>query len=573
MKNWLVTGSIALAVLLGCQKQENQFSVQTESTQSLRELTKEERAQDFDQLLGLFKSYYGPYQFKEKLLGINIEKIHAELKAKALNAASDEEFAGYVMQFGAFLRDGHVQIQVKNTASGVLTYNIPIVLTPVEGKALIGDISKELADYTGFQIGDEVLEVDGKSPFEILKTVLKYRSTASDQTNDHSLIFVLSRPSYMAELIPTQPMVRLKVKTAKGEIKNTEVAWDAQKYNKVLDTNIPKPTYPFDFSVGFADEMNSIIEGHRKQIGAVDPFFATNEVLEKYKFVKVYPSLEMRKKHGLADAETPPIYAALYKFNGKTILLARIATYAPADYKPALYLKAYSALFEEYQDIADVLVLDQNHNPGGNGWYCSSMFNFFAQDGDVQSVQQCRADRKWVTDLYTLVPPAPGQPEANPWDIKIEVAWGQMVEKAYDQGQFLSEPIPFFTGQAYATPASVQWKKPVMVLADELAGSCGDIFPMLIKANKRAKIFGQPTMGLGGNVEEVGVLSNSRIAVRMTRGLFSPYQPNGIYANEVLVENNGIKPDIYYTHTVEDFRNRFVDYVQKFSEKAVEQIQ
>jgi C-terminal processing protease CtpA/Prc len=113
----------------------------------------------------------------------------------------------------------------------------------------------------------------------------------------------------------------------------------------------------------------------------------------------------------------------------------------------------------------------------------------------------------------------------------------------------------------------------MLVLADELAGSCGDIFPMLVKANKRAKIFGQPTMGLGGNVEEVGVLNNSRIAVRMTRGMFSPFQENNLYTDDVFVENNGVKPDISYTHTIEDFRNGYVDYVKTFSEKALEQIQ
>jgi hypothetical protein len=285
--------------------------------------------------------------------------------------------------------------------------------------------------------------------------------------------------------------------------------------------------------------------------------------------VKVYPSLEARKKFGLADADTPPIYAALYKYQGKTILLVRQATYAPSDYSYDKYLNAYKALMSEYELLADVLVLDQTHNPGGS--YCAEFYNLFAKSGDVQGVEALHADRKWVNDLYINYQKELS-PNGNPWDLKSILSWGSLVEKAYDQGQFLSEPVPLFEGHVYATIGNYTWKKPMLVLIDELAGSCGDMFPMLVKANKRAVLFGQNTMGLGGNVEEVGRLNNSRVIVRMTRGLFFPYRPDGNYVLADYIENHGVAPDIEYAHTVEDFRNGFVQYVKAFSEKAIEQI-
>jgi len=79
-------------------------------------------------------------------------------------------------------------------------------------------------------------------------------------------------------------------------------------------------------------------------------------------------------------------------------------------------------------------------------------------------------------------------------------------------------------------------------------------------------------MGLGGNVEEVAKLVYSQGSLRLTRGLFTTYKSDNNYPDSHMVENNGVVPDYEYNHTVTDFRKGFVDYVEKFSQKAVEQI-
>jgi hypothetical protein len=273
------------------------------------------------------------------------------------------------------------------------------------------------------------------------------------------------------------------------------------------------------------------------------------------------------KAMGLKGDETPGIYAALYKYAGKTVFLLRSSTYYPQDYSSSVYMKYYKALIADFQDLSDVMVLDQMHNPGGS--FCADFYNLFAKENDVQCVEQVRADRKWINDLYINWPKEEG-PNSNPWDIKLLQTWGAIVEKHYDQGDFLTEPFALFAGSNYVILKEVTWTKPMIVLIDELAGSCGDMFPMLVKANKRALMIGRKTMGLGGNVEEVGQLNHSRIHVSMTRGLFFPFREDGKYLAADFVENNGVDPDIEYAHTVEDFRNGFTAYVKMFSEKAVD---
>jgi C-terminal processing protease CtpA/Prc len=96
---------------------------------------------------------------------------------------------------------------------------------------------------------------------------------------------------------------------------------------------------------------------------------------------------------------------------------------------------------------------------------------------------------------------------------------------------------------------------------------------MLVQRNGIAKIFGQTTMGLGGNVDERAInLPFSQATVDITRGLYTTYRPDGHYQTSDLIENNGVVPDIPYSHTLSDFRAGYVDYVKAFSLAALAQI-
>ena len=537
----------------------------------VRPLNKTERAADFDQLLQLFKTYYGPYDYKQELFRMNIEQETARLKELAVNAKTDEEFAGYVMQFAAMLKDGHVGAQIPNTSSGIARYNIPILLVPVEGKTLVGDVDPSLSEYYNIEKGDEIIEIDGKTPESYLPIISKYMADATELSQKVNILFALSRRSFMTELIPTSTTAQIKVKKEDNTVISVSIPWTVRKYNAELD----KMHKPADTSARIharaeiADHANSII-ADVTMMGANDPFFMSSAAQAKFGFIKVYPSAENLKKAGLKEDERPPIYAALYRHKGKNVLLVRIASYSPSDYKSSVYMKAYRALLKEFQSISDVLVLDQTHNPGGS--YCASFYELFANSEDRQAVQKCNADRKWINNLGIEWPKLAVEME-SPWDARESQAMAMTVEKAYDAGQRLSDPIALFTGNTVVDPTRAVWKKPMLVLIDELAGSCGDIFPMLVKANKRAKLFGQQTMGLGGNVEPVGELNNSRISLRLTRGLFTTHKADGNYQASDFVENNGVMPDISYSHTVDDVRGGYTDYIKAFSDEAINQIE
>ena len=227
-------------------------------------------------------------------------------------------------------------------------------------------------------------------------------------------------------------------------------------------------------------------------------------------------------------------------------------------------------ILAQNEDLADVLVIDQTNNPGGNADYLNRFASLFATDKFFSYGQYYHADRKWLHDLRE------NYDKLKKTDFNLEESQrllliSDSINKAIDAKQeFTSDPYPF-TGSRFIQPdAEYVWKKPILVLVDELTGSCGDIFPMMMKSNKRAKLFGQRTMGLGGSVEAMDALTYSRLKVKLTRGLLLNLNVAGKYIPSDYVENNGIQPDFVHKISVTDFHQGYTDYIKAFLAKAEE---
>lgn len=550
--------------LLGCTQQQapttpvNEFQLN-----GLRPLSAMEAVEDFREMANYFRIYYGPKAFKEKRFNFKFEALVKGYEGKVLKAKGDDEIFGLYAQFISTFQDGHVGIQFSANSTGFADYSVPIFVTPVEDKFLVAAVND--LKGTNLAVGDEVLKVDDKSVEDYLKIILKYRALATPESNRHWVIHLFSRPFYMTEIVPKNNFVKVEFTKPDGRTFVENFVWKANP------TNSEK--YIEDirgFTVPMIHEFNKI--AHNSILGMSHPksFFATENTLSQYKFRQVTANEEFRKKYGLADTDKPDIYAYLYKFEGKSILLVRNFSYSHHDFSNVTYMKAYKAILDQWQDLADVLVLDQTHNGGGS--YCEEFFRLFIQEEKDGFVQALNVDRKWITDLRSEwgkeVSKEIGADNARN---RVFEAMGSVVEAAYDRGEKMTTPLPIIGGKDRVAPADFTWKKPMLVLVDELAGSCGDAFPMLIKNNNVAKLFGKRTMGLGGNVESF-TLTHSRTAFRMTRGLFTSHRADKKYTDDLLIENNGVTPDYLYEHTVDDFRSGFVGYVRAFSEQAIKEI-
>ena len=538
----------------------------------LRSMNQQEAIADFDQLVANVEAFYGPLEYKLKRFGINFEEHVATHRQAILDASGDLEVYGVMRRFLAAFHDGHVGLGTPEPLTGAVRYQIDLFVTPLfdpssgEKKTYVAKLSPDLAAM-GIGLWDEVVSVDGKKPLDYLPDITSYTSIGYDGSNEHLVYQVFYRPSYIKEMVPISNRARVVIKKRDGRTWTLDPVWKVVKHTEtafVSDGSL-------DLYVDHARYINQFAKSTIAEIGATNPVFATPVVMKRFDIQKVSANQHMLAKYGFKPTDKiPPIFAGLYEYRGKNILLIRNEGYHHSKERDGFsnedYMKHYRALLDQWDRFTDVLVVDQTRNPGGS--YCSDFFSLFISNEQPGFVQANNADRRWIRTLTNWTSFVPWRHrEVHQLELNfLEMA--EQVEQAIDDDRPLSSHVPLF-GYNKVKPDQYNWKKPVLVLVDELAGSCGDIFPMLMKHNGIAKLFGHRTMGLGGNVETVAQLRNSGAWLRLTRGLFTTYREDKTYEETGYAENNGVPVDHPYEHTIHDVRRGFTGYVQAFSDRAV----
>lgn len=529
-------------------------------------MTASEASADLEQLFGYVRTFYGPYEYKEARFGYSVADLEEQARDMLAAEPTDDGFYTAANWFLSRFDDGHVGLTSAPSSNPVTGYNIPIFITPVEGKALVAAIGSPLADL-GIAYGDEVVAVDGISPFTLLDTELrKLDGFGNPLSNQHLIYRALLRPGYASEVRPTSPTAHLDFRRADGSEYSLDVIWrEVRDESPSFVPEGPSLLEPESYLSTRALAINAATQGSLLQLGSPTPFFYNGATSAVFDITPVAPNAEMLARYGVDPAAASDIFGALYSYGGKTLLLIRQSAY-----DDATELAYYRALLDQYDNFVDGLVVDQTHNPGGSILYCTGFARLFTASAGQNFVQAYNADRKWVNDLRDAVELA--DPDLTTEEALRFELLATRIEQAYDAGQALTEPLPLLGGNQLLPDEQYVWTKPLLVLIDELAGSCADIYPMLVKNNHIAPLFGRRTMGLGGNVEGFGPLTNSLATLSLTRGIFTSHQDDETYSPADFVENNGVQPDIEHVITAADFRRGFIDYMAHFSAVIVEQI-
>lgn len=551
-----LTGSLILAA---CTSDVTPSEIETGRTlPGLRSLTHEERLADFDGVAQSVLNYYGPLSYKERRFQFKATDLIAEYREKVKAASSDEEAFGVTKKFLARFQDGHISlISLLGPSSVMSRYTVPLNLKPVQGRAVVSEVmDATLTTKLGIEVGDEVVLVDGVPSFEYLKTLRQYESFGNEVSDQHLMSMILQRPTYMTELRPSRPSVEIVFEKADGTRMKRSLIWAYNRDQVYFESGRVFP--------GLGAMASAANEDAEK------PFFVTEQTQRDFNITRVTPSEAMLRKHGLTVGQaTPALYAALMSFQGKNVLLMRISHYMPMD--PSARIAWYKATLEEYGPFAQALILDQTNNPGGSIEYALDFVSLFANQNTRGLVSFFHPDRLW---LRAFAATSAMSPDVNgiPSEFKnVQQLAFKVIEDAYDKNLELTEvPVPLM-GFEYIKPQGVGFKKPVLMLVNENSGSCGDLVPMLLKENKLAKIFGERTMGLGGNVSPVYDTPYFAASLNLTRGLYTVFAEDGVYDMDRLTENNGVAPDIHYTPTLKDMRAGYSDYVNAFLKAAFEE--
>ena len=155
-------------------------------------------------------------------------------------------------------------------------------------------------------------------------------------------------------------------------------------------------------------------------------------------------------------------------------------------------------------------------------------------------------------EIEVITPPPPSFSEEELENIKD---YFSTIVETFKNGKTLTEPLHLFGEKEIQPNSTVVYKKPMLVLINELDFSCGDFFPAMIQDNKLGKLFGKKTAGAGGYVLFHPYSSSFGVAG------FSLTGSIGYRFDGSPIENLGVTPDIPYELTVKDLQSNYQDYI------------
>lgn len=552
----IVTGTVLGALVFAATAQT-----------SYAALSSEQRLSDFAQLVNILQRNYGPLRWKKQSVGLDFAKHVEEYKARVAAARNDAEYYNLLARFTAGLKDAHVTAMIPSTQRSQLGFTTDLI----EGKVLIETVDRlKLPEVLfPFNKGDQLISVGGKSVEQIMDDMMAVSDTGH----------INSSKRIAAARIPSRRQDR-GFAIPKGVTTITVLPKGAAQPVTVTATWIVSgaPILDLDDLENMGEDTDAVptsATNGKQLLAALKKLPEFNSALSKVQ-------LEDLSQIGIADIGSPksmfklpanakeipgmPVTAAIYEVAGKKIGLVRIHQYMEEG-----LLEVIARCVFVMEKETDVLVIDQANNPGGSVSLVSDLVGLFADKSYKDMDFKIRPSLNWVTKFHDInekiakmLKDDPNDFAANALKARFDYLEGE-IKDAMTSKRFLTNPVSLnLTGSfgMIQPNAQVRYTKPVLLLINEFDFSGGDAFPAIMKDNGRVTLFGAQTSGAGGNVAEHGSLANSGFKLQLTESLM--VRPNGQF-----MENRGVKPDVAYEITEDDFMNDYRGYFKAFTVEAL----
>lgn len=560
------------------------------------QMSPEQRVQDLTSLASLYAKRYAPYEWKKQLSGFDLYDIRPWI-ARVRDAKDDLEYYEIAAEYVASLNDVHSSYRVPST----FTTDLGFVLDLYDGKPLIESINRSLlpSRQFPFQVGDEVVSVDGKSAEQLIAEFSKLRQRGNPLSTRRSAADLISyRPqSMIPRAVEVGDTATVVIRRASGAEETYTIPW-TKSGQPILQVG-PVPNLPFSAKQAqavAAEEVPAVLrplmEMRQWSVSADDHLLAGYGVDERTGedasrrwllgwgsrnpfFLAGLPSDFVRRRGGIGDFH----FSGTYESQGKRIGYLRIPSFAPGNIPIALQELDNEIAF--FQQNTDGLVVDVTRNTGGNCYMLdvarrlmNSSFYFFGEEirptidrinsfqAMVESAERSRADQ-WIIDAYR--------------------SYLDAMRQAYREGRSRTDAIPACNAYPYSVPPSFEnnplanaYKKPVIFLIDEFSTSAADIFPSMMQDNQRGPLVGTRTNGAGGSISVWPAGFYSEASSSNTNSLVVRKAPVTVqgYPTSSYVENIGAQADIALdAMTRENLMNSFRPYVQGFTQILVDRLQ
>lgn len=552
---------------------------------------------DFNIIKNIFEVKYAPAEWKLQYAGWELEEHINIAKEKILSKGNItvKDYQKIVKDFFKSTRDYHVGVQFYSTAVAFL----PFRLQGTNGRYFVTWVDSSL--NSPLKVGDEILQFDGMPIHDAVTKVKVAESDDLDSPTAQALaeLFFTMRVGMMGHQTPSGPVAIVAKQKGSGKTLSCTLTWTYKPDDVKLDaflqselSTFKKPTQAFNietteqskqtplealtqhpyfqkkFSYAGYDGMQAVVQ--KLSRGDTEKENEIQVLGSKTSFV---PKLGKIVWEAAADNT---FHAYLYKAPDKRVIgYIRIPSYMGGS-SAANDFATLIALFEKR---SDALVIDQVNNPGGVLYYMYALASMLTQSPLHVLPQRVTITQEDVYTAYTLLAlladlEGEGSSETSadiagyPFDQKLVqelIKYYNFIIDEWNKGHYFTENCYLDGVATVAKNPKASYSKPILVLVNPLALSCGDIFPAILQDNKRATIFGTKTAGAGGVLLQDSHSNRFGIAgYSLTGSLVSRHDKQPL-------ENLGVTPDIVYELTEADFQENYSGYTAAIH-NAVDQL-
>lgn len=534
-------------------------------------MTPAQRVADFEQLASTVAKAYAPYEWKRDAFGVDALNIGNWL-ARVSKVKDDLEFWEICAEYIASLRDLHSGFEVRSD----FIAEIDIYVDLYDGKPLIEFIDRQQLPEAAypFQVGDELISVDGETPEHWIERVSRLQSFANPSATrrwalDQIFYRVQQALPRAHEIGPAARVVVRRAATGKEEA--YDVPW--RKTGTPLLASGPVPSPDRSLMGRWAETGRA--GGSRLQTRRAPEFKRLRG------FGRVAPLWTPPEGFAVryGNSQSDPIYTGTYIAGGYRIGYLRIPSF-PGGSSASAMLRAVESEVAFFRSNVDGLVVDVTRNPGGDVCLTNELLRRliyypFRTIGDEYrpTLDVVLAFRSAYEDYE--------QYGTDPVILAYLKGFYDDIYTAYREYRGRTGPLPACGFSLDLDPAQaasgsvIAFDKPMIVLIDEFSTSSADAFPAVLQDAGRALMVGRQTAGGGGLVNQfpTGIFGETRATLSITLGVRArSYQIPGLPASAYL-ENIGALPDIELDYQTRDnLMNGGRAYVEGFTAAIVDQI-
>lgn len=505
-----------------------------------------------DSMADVYDSMYAPALWKKEFaswsLQLQVLKAKEQILAKEI---SHSDYHKIVNQFILSMKDYHVSVQFFATESS----SLPFMIRGAEGRYFFVYIDRDTLPESEFpfELGDELLSLNGESISQIIKKLVSTMGGNTPETDQALAEMTVSRRRASRGQQVEQGPVELLIKKDGKELTH-QLIWNYTK-EEVLQNN------------------KNLVESKNRKLIDLQMISDTALEFQDLKTVDNKFSLGGKKsylpdlgKRIWSSDEESHFEAYIFRNEAKELVgYVRIPKYGAGEKET----KQFIEIIKRFQETTDKLVIDQLNNPGGSVFYLYSLVSLLTDKAlsapkhyisinqkdiadSISNLEKLNkvTNREELKKFFGDAETVSGYPLTMNF-LGFMKAFYQFKINEWNAGKTLTSPYYLYGVDKINPHPETRYTKPILLLVNELDFSGGDFFPAIMQDNKRATIMGVRTAGAGGFV--IGLDIPNQLGI-------GSFRYTGSLADRVdhtPIENLGVKPEIDYSLTVEDFQKSF----------------